>query len=349
MSVAEENLNRWRLILGRNSENQIEFTGEYSESISYQDMEETLDYLYSQEYGEEVLRKGGTGKSQLNAAKWIEKARNLFPKKTVEIIEKQALDHFKMTELLTDKEVLKKTGAVLLALVFWQAVSMIVGMEMLLASPLRVLERLSTIWREKDFLSTVLFSLLRIFGGFLLAFLVGILLALLAGRFRTVEILLWPYVVTIKSVPIASFIILCLIWFSYTQMTVFISFLIAFPVIYSNVLHGIRSTDPQMLEMAKLYKVRGLRKLFYIQLPGIMPFLASACSVAIGMAWKAGVAAEVIGVINGSIGQKLYDAKIYFQNADLLSWTLIIILLSVAGEKLFVRLLTALYGKAVSR
>ncbi len=237
----------------------------------------------------------------------------------------------------------------MLALAFWQAVSMIVGMEMLLASPLRVLERLSTIWREKDFLSTVLFSMLRIFGGFLLAFLVGILLALLAGRFRTVEILLWPYVVTIKSVPIASFIILCLIWFSYTQMTVFISFLIAFPVIYSNVLHGIRSTDPQMLEMAKLYRVRGFRKLFYIQLPGIMPFLTSACSVAIGMAWKAGVAAEVIGVINGSIGQKLYDAKIYFQNADLLSWTLIIILLSVAGEKLFVRLLTVLYGKAVSR
>ena len=108
MSVSEENLNRWRLILGKNSENQIEFTGEYSESISYQDMEETLDYLYSQEYGEEVLRKGGTGKSQLNAAKWIEKARNLFPKKTVEVLEKQALEHFNLTELLTDKKVLEK-------------------------------------------------------------------------------------------------------------------------------------------------------------------------------------------------------------------------------------------------
>ena len=108
MSVAEENLNRWRLILGKNSENQIEFTGEYSESISYQDMEETLDYLYSQEYGEEVLRKGGTGKSQLNAAKWIEKARKLFPKRTVEVLEKQALEHFNLTELLTDKKVLEK-------------------------------------------------------------------------------------------------------------------------------------------------------------------------------------------------------------------------------------------------
>ena len=248
-----------------------------------------------------------------------------------------------------NKQFLQKAGAVLLALALWQAVSMIVGMDMLLASPLKVLARLGTIWREKGFLSTVLFSLCRIFGGFLLAFLAGIGLALLAGRFRTVEILLWPYVVTIKSVPIASFIILCLIWFSYSQMTVFIAFLIAFPVIYSNVLQGIRNTDPQLVEMAKVYKVRGVRKLFYIQLPGVMPFLTSACSVAIGMSWKAGVAAEVIGVINGSIGQKLYDAKIYFQNADLLSWTLIIILLSVAGEKLFVRLLRSLYGRAVRR
>ena len=129
----------------------------------------------------------------------------------------------------------------------------------------------------------------------------------------------------------------------------FIAFLIAFPVIYTNVLQGIRSTDPQLLEMAQLFRVRGIRKRFYVQLPGIMPFLTSACGVAIGMAWKAGVAAEVIGVINGSIGQKLYDAKVYFQNADLLSWTLIIILLSVAGEKLFVLLLRALYKRAVAR
>ena len=248
-----------------------------------------------------------------------------------------------------NKQLLQKTGAVLLALAVWQAASMIVGMDMLLASPLKVLARLGTIWRERDFFSTVLFSVGRIFGGFLLAFLIGTGMALLAGHFRTVEILMWPYVVTIKSVPIASFIILCLIWFSYTQMTVFIAFLIAFPVIYTNVLQGIRSTDPALVEMGKLYKVHGLRRLFYIQLPGIMPFLTSACGVAIGMAWKAGVAAEVIGVINGSIGQKLYDAKIYFQNADLLSWTVIIVLLSVAGEKLFVLLLRYLYAKAVRR
>ena len=240
-----------------------------------------------------------------------------------------------------------KAVAVLLALGVWQCVSMAVGMEMLLASPLKVLARFGTIWREPGFLSTVLFSTLRILSGFLLALSGGIVLGWLAGRFRAVETLLWPYVTAIKSVPIASFIILCLLWFSYGQLTVFIAFLIAFPVIYSNVLQGLKSTDPRMLEMARAFRVPAGRKLFYIQMPAVYPYLLSAGGVAVGMAWKAGVAAEVIGVIHGSIGRKLYDAKIYFQNADLLCWTVIIILLSVAGEKLFVFLLRKLYARLV--
>ena len=242
-----------------------------------------------------------------------------------------------------NKQFLYKAGAIALALVIWQAVSMFVGMDMLLASPVQVIVRLSTIWKEKDFLSTVLFSMLRILAGFLTAFLAGTLLAVISGRFRLVEILLWPYIVTIKSVPVASFIILCLIWLSFNQLTIFISFLIAFPVIYTNVLQGMKNTNAGLLEMAELYQVPWHRKLLYIYIPGIMPYLVSAGSVAVGMAWKAGVAAEVIGVVNGSIGAKLYESKIYFQNADLLAWTIVIILLSLILEKLFVLLLKILY------
>ena len=107
-TTENQNLNKWRLILGKNSENHIGFQGMYSDSISFQDMEQTLDYLYDKELGESVMRMGGDGGSNLYVAEWINKVRKLFPKKTVEIIEKQALEHFKMTELLTDKEVLKK-------------------------------------------------------------------------------------------------------------------------------------------------------------------------------------------------------------------------------------------------
>ena len=106
-----EALNKWRLILGKNAEGHIDFNGSETETGLYESMESTLDYLYNMEYGDEVMhleRHGGSGDSVLQAAEWIEKVRKLFPKRTVEILEKQALDHFGLTELLTDKQVLSK-------------------------------------------------------------------------------------------------------------------------------------------------------------------------------------------------------------------------------------------------
>lgn len=241
------------------------------------------------------------------------------------------------------KSTLFRAAAVVIALLLWQIVSMAVGNSLLLASPLQVVKRLCTLLPEKGFFSTVLYSLLRILLGFFIALAAGTLLAILSGRFAIAETLLRPYIVTAKSVPVASFIILCLIWFSYTQLTVFISFLIAFPVIYTNVLQGIKSTDPKMTEAADLYAVPWGRRLVYVWIPAIKPFLLSACSSAAGMAWKAGIAAEVIGVVRGSVGERLYDAKIYFSNEDLLAWTVIIILMSIATEKLVTLLLKAAF------
>ena len=229
--------------------------------------------------------------------------------------------------------------AVVAALLIWQIAAMAVGLNMLLASPLQVAGRMLSVWREDGFLSTVVFSLGRVFAGFLLAFVAGIVLGVLSGRFKAVEYMLWPYVVTFRAVPVASCIILCLIWLSSRQLTVFIAFLIVFPVIYGNVLQGIKSTDPAMKEMSALFKVPWGRRFLYIYLPSIKPYLLSACSTAAGMAWKAGVAAEIIGVVKGSIGEKLYEAKIYLQSADLFAWTIIIIILSVIMEKAFLFLL----------
>lgn len=225
--------------------------------------------------------------------------------------------------------------AVLIALLIWQAAAMAVGNKILLVSPLAVAARLATIWREKGFFSTVLYTMARILLGFVLALTAGVLAAVAAGRFRLIEYLLWPYVITFRSVPVASFIILCLIWLNFSQLTVFIAFLIVFPVIYANVLQGVKSTDPKLLEMAELYKVPWYRRFFYIELPGIRPYLLSACTISIGMAWKSGIAAEVIGVVTGSIGGALYQSKIYFETADLFAWTIIIVILSVLTEKAF--------------
>lgn len=242
------------------------------------------------------------------------------------------------------KEIIYKAGAVLIALALWQLAAMTVGMDILLVSPVKVIARLFTIWREEGFIGTVLFSLLRIMSGFLIALALGFLLALAAGRIKAVEYLLWPYVVTFKAVPVASFIIMCLIWLSYSQLTVFISFLIVFPVIYSNVLTGLKNTDKDLLEMADVFRLSYGKKFKYIYMPGIRPYLESSCIISVGMAFKAGVAAEVIGVVDGSIGEKLYEAKIYFQSADLFAWTIILVVMSVLLEKLFSKLIRMIFA-----
>lgn len=244
---------------------------------------------------------------------------------------------------MNKKNVILKGLSAVSAVIVWQLLAMKIGMDMLLASPVEVAERFTTIWKEPEFYSAVIFSFVRISSGFLIAFAAGIILGVLAGRIKAVEYILFPYVTVIKTVPIASFIILCLLWLSFSQLTVLIAFLIAFPAIYANVLQGVKSTDKKMLELAEIYHLPWKRRLLYIYMPSVKPYLVSACSVAVGMTWKAGVAAEIIGLVDGSVGEMMYQAKIYFQNADLLCWTIIIIVISVVSEKIFVFLLKSVF------
>jgi NitT/TauT family transport system permease protein len=238
---------------------------------------------------------------------------------------------------------LEKIIAVAVALAVWQIGAMLLGKSLLLVTPVTVARRLISLCAEADFLRVIGFSLTRIAGGYLMALAAGSLLAVIAGRFRLAETLFWPYVAAIKSVPVASFIILCLIWLNAKSLSVFIAFLMVIPIVYTNVLQGIRSTDPKLLEMARLFRVSRFKKLKYIYLPQLRPYLFSAFSVSIGLAWKAGVAAEVIGIPDGSIGEKLYEAKVYLNSADLFAWTVVIVAVSILFEKLFLGALRRLF------
>ncbi len=109
MADDREILNRWRLMLGRHAQGQISFS---ENNLRFMEMEEVLEYLYEREYGEEQEirkeRQGGREDSSLTVPSWIEKIRKLFPKQTVEIMERHALEQYGMNELLIDPEVLKK-------------------------------------------------------------------------------------------------------------------------------------------------------------------------------------------------------------------------------------------------
>jgi len=232
--------------------------------------------------------------------------------------------------------------AVLFWLLVWQLVSMALGSEILLVSPLRVLTCLWGLIQTAVFWQSLAYSLLRIALGFTLGLLCGILLSFGSSRFSRMRELLFPFMSAIKAVPVASFIILALVWFSSKNLAVLISFLMVLPIIYASVLQGIESRDPRMLEMAAVFRVRPLRRFVFIDIPSVFPYLLSGCKSALGLAWKSGIAAEVIGIPKGSIGEHLQRAKVYLETPELFAWTVVIVLVSVLCEKLFLRGLTAL-------
>ena len=225
--------------------------------------------------------------------------------------------------------------AVVFWLAVWQAGSMLIDQEIVLVSPLAVLVRLTQLLPTGEFWRSVGNTLGRITLGFVLGAAAGTLLAVLSAKFRRAEELLAPLLLAVKAVPVASFIILALILFSSKNLAVLISFLMVLPLLYSNVLEGIRSSDRQMAEMARVFRIPVMRRLRYIDLPQIFPYFRSACAAGVGMGWKSGVAAEVIGMPNGSIGEKLQQAKVYFDTPDLFAWTLVIVMVSLAFERVF--------------
>jgi len=106
------------------------------------------------------------------------------------------------------------------------------------------------------------------------------------------------------------------------------------PVIYTNVFQGLISTDTKMLEMARVFQIKPGRKIRYLYIPAVMPYFASACSIGLGLCWKAGIAAEVIGLPKNSIGEQLYESKIYLLTDQLFVWTIVIISISMISEKI---------------
>ncbi|HIX76264.1 MAG TPA: ABC transporter permease subunit [Candidatus Fusicatenibacter merdavium] len=240
-----------------------------------------------------------------------------------------------MTSTTRKKRNKMKVWAVAVWLVIWQLVSMWIGQEILLVSPAAVFRRLLELIPTGEFWSSVLFSVVRITGGFLLAAVAGVTAAGLAVKFRRVEEFLHPFVLTVKAIPVASFVILVLIWVPSRNLSVVISFLMVFPILYTNVLDGEKQMDQKLLEMARVFELSRPVRLRYLYLPQILPYFRTGCSVALGLCWKAGVAAEVIGIPDNSIGEQLYNAKVYLNTPDLFAWTVVIVALSSVFERLF--------------
>ena len=222
----------------------------------------------------------------------------------------------------------------------WQLAAVAVDQEILLVSPGGALARLGELIPTADFWGTIWYSLARIAGGFLAASVVGVLGAAAAATSRVVDALVTPMLAAVRSTPVVSFIILVLMWASSGQLAFVISFLMVLPITYTNVLEGIRHRDRSLLEVATVFRVPLMRRLPAVDVPAVLPFFVASCKIGVGLAWKSGIAAEVIGLTGGSIGEQLYQAKLFLSTADLFAWTVVIVAVSYGFERLVLALLT---------
>lgn len=252
-----------------------------------------------------------------------------------------------MKQLPHRKTIVARLSSAVFWLLIWTLASYAAGSPLLLPSPFRVFTRFAQLAVTADFWLTSLFSLLRVLLGFLLGITSGTAAAFLSSKFRIVDNLLSPVLKAAKATPVASFIIVTLVWIGKESVPVFISFLIVLPVVWENMSAGFTAVHTDLREVATIFQFSPLKKSCLLLLPSAMPYLLSACRTGIGMAWKAGVAAEVLCTPNHSIGKMLFESKLYLETADLFAWTLAVILLSILLEFAVIRLLS-LAGKKYS-
>lgn len=236
-------------------------------------------------------------------------------------------------------KILRKLFAAAFWLALWQVLYMVVRQEILIVSPVCVLQRLFALAADGGFWIAALSSMLRIIIGFLAAVVVGTVLAVLTSAIKICYDLFHPIISIVKATPVASFIILALVWIQTSQVPAFTAFLMVIPVVWGNVENGIKKVDPRLLQMSHCFRFGALKTFKRIYVPSVMPYFTAACTTGMGLAWKAGIAAEVLANAKPSIGGEIYKAKIYIETADLFAWTVVVVIMSVILEWLMVKIM----------
>jgi NitT/TauT family transport system permease protein len=233
------------------------------------------------------------------------------------------------------REYLSIVAAAAVLIGVWKLVAAAVGLEIILPSPEVTLERLIAIAGSRSFSVSVGATVARGLTGFAIAAGVGLAAGAVAGLRPTFERLFLPLVTVIRSTPVVAFILIALIWFDTDFVPVFVTVLMTFPVIYENIVQGIRSVDPRLTELARAYRVSRRRTWFRVYLPSLFPFLASAARTALGLTWKVVVAAEVLSIPARGVGAELQQARVLLETPVVFAWTAVAILLSAVTDVVF--------------
>ena len=221
--------------------------------------------------------------------------------------------------------------------IIWQIIAVKVDSAVLVSTPAEVFKRLIQLMGEKEFYVIISSTVLRILSGFIIAVGIGTVLGIITAKIQLLDEMFAPILSLIKATPVASFIILALVWLNKETIPSFISFLMVLPIIHGNVCEGVKNTPNDLTEMSKIYNLSLKQKLTKLYLPSIVPYFLAGFKTSLGLAWKAGVAAEVLSFPKNSIGKQLYEGKTYLETVDVFVWTITVIVISVVLESLLMQ------------
>jgi len=231
---------------------------------------------------------------------------------------------------------LKKKSMVVLSVIVilfvWQALSMIMNKPVVLPSPFIVIRDFFVLFTRSSFYIQLVYTLGRGLAGFFLAFLLAVLLGIPGGSNQHVYYLLNPVIVSIRSVPVVSFILLALIWFGSGSVAVFIAVLTMFPILCSAIIDGIRNTEQDLIVMAHTYRVPAVQQWIEVYWPSMAPILFNGMSNALGFGWRSVIIGEVLAQPVRGIGARMHDAQNFLDVPSLIAWTVVAVLISYFSE-----------------
>ncbi|MBQ7760747.1 MAG: ABC transporter permease subunit [Clostridia bacterium] len=247
------------------------------------------------------------------------------------------------------KKALKTTLIVFIWLVIWLVASLLINLPLLFPSPIDVLVRLFQLLGTSEFYLSTMFSFGRIILGITIGLLSGLAIALLCSISKHIYDFFMPLIAIVKSTPIVAFVFLVNLFVGSGYTIVFICVLMVFPIVFANIYQGIIGTDKNLLELCKVYKIPYKKRLKALYLPGVAPYFFSSLLSSIGLAWKAGIAAEILCTPRISIGIEIFNAKTYIEYIDLFAWILTVVILSLIFELVVTKLLKLLSNKFLTK
>lgn len=239
------------------------------------------------------------------------------------------------TSILRNRRLLYRSISFIFWIIIWEIIALLINKSIYLPTPIKTFEALIYHMQTIVFWKTIGATIIRVTVGFIIACVLGSLLGIICGINNFIYEIINPIIVAIKSTPVISFILIAIIWLKSRNVPIFICFLMCFPIIWTSAVEGISHVDKRLIDMSYVYKVQKKYIIKHIFIPSIVPYIRTAMITALGLGWKVTVAAEVLSNPKFSIGNNLYNAKVYVESEQLFAWTIVVIILSLILEYLF--------------